>query len=107
MKRKPTASNIQVWATAVIWGCSVGMLGICIPLVALTDSGIILPLLVVLGASVGTTAVWLTPGKRQQEQAHLNQTMRLLKERVTNLEVIYTSFPDTAKTFSMLEAEDR
>ena len=107
MKQKSTASNSQVWATAIIWGCSVGMLGICIPLVAITDSGMILPLLVMLGASAGTTAVWFAPGKRQREEVYLTQKMQQLKERVMNLEAIYTSFPDVAKPFAISEAEDR
>lgn len=107
MKQKSTASNSQVRATAIIWGCSVAMLGICIPLVAVTNSGIILPLLVMLGASAGTAAVWLAPSKRQPDQVYLTQTMQRLKERVMTLEEIYTSLPDTAKPFVISEAEDR
>ena len=63
--------NPKVQATSVIWGCAVGMLGVCIPLVAITESGIILPLLVILGAGGGTAGVWFSPDKSQPEDSHL------------------------------------
>ena len=93
-------------ATSSIWGCAIGMLGVCIPLVAITDLGIILPLLVILGAGGGTAAVWFAPDKRQLEEAHLTQTVKALEERVMNLETIYTSLPDTTKPLSLKTTED-
>jgi hypothetical protein len=93
MSHESTETNPKVRATAAIWGCAVGMFGICIPLVAITKSGVLLPLLVVLGAGGGTAAVWFAPDKRQQEALRLNQTVKALEERVINLETIYTSLP--------------
>ncbi len=103
MNQRSTESNRKVWATAVIWGCTVGMLGICIPLVALTKSGVILPLLVMLGAAGGTVAVWVSPDKRQQEETRLAQTVKALEGRVENLETIYTSLPDVVKPLQLLK----
>ena len=106
MSQKSTDKNPKVRATSVIWGCAIGMLGVCIPLVAITESGVILPLLVILGAGGGTAAVWFSPDRRQLEEAHLTQTMKALEERVMNLETIYTSLPDTTKPLPLSETEE-
>ena len=105
MGHKATEKNPKVRATDEIWGCAVGMLAICIPLVAITESGIILPLLVILGAGGGTAAVWLSPDKRPPEEAHLAQTIKGLEERVMNLETIYVSLPDIEKPLPLPEKE--
>jgi hypothetical protein len=107
MSHESTEENPKVRATASIWGCSVGMLGICIPLVAITKSGILLPLLVILGAGGGTAAVWFAPDKRQQEELRLNQTVKALEERVINLEAIYTSLPEAPKSLPLVRNEER
>ncbi len=44
MNHNSTESNSKVRATAAIWGCATSMLGLCIPLVAISKSGVILPL---------------------------------------------------------------
>jgi hypothetical protein len=97
MNSKSTQSDPKVRATAAIWGCAIGLFGVCIPLVAITKSGVLLPLLVILGAGGGTVAVWVAPDKRQQDELRLAQTVKALEERIINLEVIYTSLPDIAK----------
>ena len=51
--------GFRIGTTAIIWGFSTGMLAICIPLVSMTKSGIVLPLAVILGATVSTVVVWL------------------------------------------------
>lgn len=101
MNHQSTERDPRVRATAAIWGCAIGMFGICIPLVAITKSGILLPLLVMLGAGGGTAAVWLAPDKRQQAEISLAQTVKALEERVMNLETIYTSLPETSKPLSL------
>jgi hypothetical protein len=106
MNHKSTESDPKVRATAAIWGCAIGMLGVCIPLVAITKSGVLLPLLVLLGAGGGTAAVWFAPDKRQQEELRLNQTVKALEERVINLETIYTSLPEASKSLPLLHKEE-
>jgi hypothetical protein len=106
MSHESTETNPKVRATAAIWGCAVGMLGICIPLVAITKSGVLLPLLVMLGAGGGTAAVWFAPDKRQQEELQLNQTVKALEERVINLETIYTSLPEASKALPLVRKEE-
>ncbi|MDJ0772287.1 MAG: hypothetical protein QNJ49_02505 [Mastigocoleus sp. MO_167.B18] len=105
MTQKSTKKNLKVRATSTIWGYAVGMLGVCIPLVAITESGIILPLLVILGTGAGTVAVWFAPDRKQVEEGDLTQAVKALEERVINLETIYTSLPDTTKPFPLSEAQ--
>lgn len=106
MSQQSPEKNPKVQATSAIWGCAIGMLGVCIPLVAITESGIILPLLVILGAGGGTAAVWLAPNQNQPKKAYLTQTMKALEERVTNLETIYTSLPETTKSIPPSETKE-
>ena len=68
MSHKSAESNPKVRATTAIWGCAVGMLGICIPLVAITNSGIILPLLVIIGAAGGRLQYGLHPTNISKER---------------------------------------
>ena len=103
MSHKSTKTNPKVEATSSIWGCAIGMLGVCIPLVSITESGILLPLLVALSAGAGTAAVWLAPDQRQQQEIHLVQTLQALEERVINLETIYVSLPEVDKTLLLSE----
>ena len=107
MAKKSTKKNPKVRATSTIWGCAIGMLGVCVPLVAITESGIILPLLVILGAGGGTAAVWFAPNKEQLEETQLTQTIKGLEERVMNLETIYTSLPDSTKPFLPSEIKEQ
>lgn len=107
MNDRSSKSSPKVQATSAIWGCAIGLLGVCIPLVAITESGIILPLLVAFSAAGGTAAVWLSPDKRQREkEAHLAQRMKALEERVIDLETIYISLPDAEKLLSLPDKKE-
>lgn len=106
MNGKSTETDPRVRATSAIWGCAIGMFGICIPLVAITKSGVLLPLIVMLGASGGTVAVWVALPKREQEEIHLVQTVKALEERVMSLETIYTSLPDIAKPLPLSDTKE-
>ena len=88
MARQPDGTGPKIGTTAIIWGFATGMLAICIPLVGMTQSGVILPLAVVLGASVGTAVVWQSPGKRSRNISDLTNNVQQLNERIVNLEAI-------------------
>ncbi|MGD1861528.1 MAG: hypothetical protein ACFB0E_16365 [Leptolyngbyaceae cyanobacterium] len=98
MGRKSVKYNPKNRATAVIWGAAVGLFALCIPLTAVAQSGPLLPLLVVLGASVGTVAVWFAPEQYRKED---KLALTALEDRVMNLETIYTSLPDFDKNSSV------
>ena len=82
----------RVAATSVIAGTSVGMLAICIPLVAVMKNPIF-PFVVVGGAALAIAGVWYF-GRNQgaatqsKEIATLESTIEDLKERLENVEVI-------------------
>ncbi len=97
MDHQSAEKDPKVQATGTIWGCAIGMLGVCIPIVAITETGILLPFLVVLGAAGGTASVWLAADKHRQDKVQLAQTVKSLEERVINLETIYVSLPDAEK----------
>lgn len=78
--------DIRLKATSMIWGLSMGMLGISIPLAAITDSPLI-PMCVLLMTGTSTVAIWayghrptLSTPPRQQ-----------LEDRVANLETIISN----------------
>jgi hypothetical protein len=92
MSHPYTEQDPRVRATSGIWGIAVGMLGVCIPLVAITNSGLILPILVIVAAGISTTAIWLSQKKtRENSIPQLPQKLAALEERVNNLEMICSS----------------
>lgn len=103
MSEKSTEKNPKIRALSAIWGFATGMLGICVPLVAITESGVTLPLAVILGAS-GTSAVVWSSSKNQDDE-DLDRSVQQLHERVINLELIASSSDvDLQKQFQKLES---
>ena len=52
--------GVKIGSTAIIWSLATGMMAISIPIVKMTDTGIVLPLAVVIGVSISTIAIWLS-----------------------------------------------
>ena len=52
--------GVKIGSTAIIWSLATGMMAISIPIVRMTETGIILPLAVVVGVSISTVAIWLS-----------------------------------------------
>ena len=67
MASQTLGKGSKIGATAIIWGFATGMLAICIPLVSMTESGIILPMAVILGATASTVVVWLSSGPQRRK----------------------------------------
>ncbi len=103
MDHNATETHPKVRATQSIWALAIGMFGICVPLVAITESGLTLPIIVALSAGGGTAAVWLARDKRLQDETDLTQSLKALEERVINLETIYVSLPEVPKAFELSE----
>ncbi|MBD2355542.1 hypothetical protein H6G41_13110 [Tolypothrix sp. FACHB-123] len=85
------AHNSRVAATSKIWGTTVGILALCIPLSAVTRSGAILPLAALGGAAVGTVAIWRSDEKKSQANYLPQEQIELLEARIANLETIISS----------------
>ena len=64
----------KIGTTAIIWGFSTGMLAICIPLISMTESGVILPLAIVIGATISTVFVWLNSSQQSRTIADEKET---------------------------------
>ncbi|MBD2345172.1 hypothetical protein [Anabaena subtropica] len=95
VKRSPeyidASQDIRVAATTKIWGFTVGMLALCIPLSAITRSGPIIPLAALGGATAGTLAIWRSDEKKLKAHYLPGQQVELLEQRIANLETIVSS----------------
>ena len=92
MKRQTTGKGAQIGATAIIWGLATAIMGISIPIIAITQSGPILALAIIGGATTSTIAVWWPPSRhRANEIADLQNTVQTLQTRLTALEIICNS----------------
>lgn len=108
MARQSEGTGPKIATTAIIWGFATGMLAICIPIVGMTQSGVILPLAVILGASVGTVVVWKSSGRRSRNISDLTNSVQLLNERIVNLEAICSSGEsDVQNRLKQLELRDK
>lgn len=81
-------NGIKIATTSIIWAFSTGMMAICIPLVAISRTGIILPLAVILGASISTVSVWRNGNHKAVELAN---DLQQIEQRIRNLETICSS----------------
>jgi len=88
MIRQTQGAGFKLAATAIIWGFATGMLGICIPLVSMTDSGVILPLAVIIGASCTTAVVWLSFNRVSRNTVELSNKIESLKEQEAILDTM-------------------
>ena len=52
--------GVKIGSTAIIWSLATGMMAISIPIIKMTNTGIILPLAVVIGVSLSTVAIWFS-----------------------------------------------
>ena len=52
--------GVKIGSTAIIWSLATGMMAISIPIVRMTETGVILPVAVVVGVSISTVAIWLS-----------------------------------------------
>jgi hypothetical protein len=48
----------KVGTTAIIWAFTTAIMALCIPLVSVDRYGIILPIIVIVGANITTIAIW-------------------------------------------------
>ena len=65
MEKKTASNGAKVGATAIIWSLATGIMALCIPLVKISQSGVILPLAVIVGVSISTVAIWLSGNRKE------------------------------------------
>ena len=79
-------------------------MAICIPLVKISESGIILPLTVIVGVSISTVAIWLSG---YQKTFGSVDTFQEIEQRVRDLEAIASTEDfDTQKKFKQLDKKN-
>ena len=83
MRYIPQNNGAKVGATAIIWSLATGIMAICIPLVKISETGVILPLGVIIGLSISTIAIWLSGNQKVFESANKLQDM---EKRIKELE---------------------
>lgn len=85
MKNNSERNGARVGATAIVWSLATGIMAICIPLVKISQSGVILPLAVITGVSISTIAIWLGSN---QKAVKLSDNFQQIEQRVRDLEAI-------------------
>jgi hypothetical protein len=88
MKNITEKNGTKIATTAIIWGFATGMMAISIPLVAMSRTGIILPLAVILGASTSTASIWQS---KNQNKIELSDNLQQIEQRIRDLETICSS----------------
>ena len=90
-KPSDNSQDLRLKATSKIWSLAVAMLAICIPLSAVTRSGPLLPLAVVVGTSVGTASIWKESTEELADDSQKSEKIKQLEARIADLETIITS----------------
>ena len=105
MKNTTGKNGAKVAATAIIWSLATGIMAICIPLIKISESGVILPLTVIVGVSISTVAIWLSGNQKSLE---LSNNFQKIEERVRDLEAISSSVEelDIKRKFNQLDKND-
>lgn len=83
--------DVRLSVTSKIWAYATGMLAICIPLSAATDSGVILPITVISGATIGTASVWKFSNQNSTDRNRTSDKFKELEGRIADLETIIAS----------------
>lgn len=85
MKKITSFKDIKVESTINVWGFATGMLGICIPLTSISQTGIILPLAAIAGATIATVAIW---SNENPKITTLSDNFQQIEQRLRTLETI-------------------
>lgn len=97
-----SGNGYKIAAIAIIWSLATGMLAICIPLVSITQSGMILPLAVIFGVNWSTRIIWCS----SIQNAELMSNVQPLNERVVNLEAICSDEVEKQKKLRQIDCGD-
>lgn len=78
--------DIRLQTTIWIWGLSIPLLCTCVPIVVITDTGITLPVLVLIAVALGTSSVWYL-ASHQPNSKGLTE-LKQITDRIEILEAI-------------------
>lgn len=87
-KSESNPKDPRVQIISSIWGFTIAIAGISIPLTAITNGdALILPILATLGATVTSSIVWFSKGGAPPANPELEQAVTELSHRVAQLEI--------------------
>lgn len=89
-KKLEQSKDIRLAATTRIWGFTLGILAISVPLSIPLRSSLI-PLAALTGATVGTVVVWRSGDKKSKGYNLVPQQVELLEQRIRDLEAIVST----------------
>lgn len=108
LKRQSGGNSALIATVAIIWGCATAMMAVCIPMIDMTDDAIILPIFIILGASISTVVAWRSGSRQKGEIDELTNNFRTIQERVIDLETICSAQElEINKKFEQLEPTDQ
>jgi hypothetical protein len=106
-EKEESNKDVRLAATTRIWGCTVAILAISVPLSIPLRSSLI-PLAAIGGAAAGTFAVWNSDEKKAQNKFLQQQQIELLERRIGDLETIISSDDlDLRVKLKIIEASQR
>jgi len=91
--------DVRIRVTVGMWRLSIPLFIACVPIIALTSMGILLPLVLLVALTIGTSAVW---GFHSQSMTAAELELKQLQERIVNLETI-ASHEELGSRFNALE----
>ena len=94
-------------ATIMIWSFATGMMAICIPLVKITESGVILPLAVILATTVSTITIWNSSSQKTHKIEILTDNIQVIERKVRDAETFYSHEElDSNRNLKQLDSQD-
>ncbi|HEY9640221.1 MAG TPA: hypothetical protein V6C57_07035 [Coleofasciculaceae cyanobacterium] len=81
----------RVAATAIIWGCAMGMLAISLPLSSEAQGDTLIAIAIILATAISTVTVWLSAAQTPEVEA--TDQLRQLQERLGKLEAVAPADP--------------
>ena len=94
--------DVRLQATIWMWGLSIPLFCCCVPIIALTTMGILLPIFVLTALAIGTASIWFFSSNLSSA---VKVEIKQLQERVIDLEAI-VSHDEINKKFESLQQTD-
>ncbi len=87
MKENKKQRDPRTEVIPAIWGIATGIIVVGSVFAGSTDSGPVVPVLAVIGATISSCVVWLTGNKPAPSHPELEQAVVRLSQRVAQLEI--------------------
>ncbi len=77
--------DVRLKGTIWVWSLSIPLFLLCIPIIALTDTGVLVPLFVLGSAATATASIWFF---YEKSAGSISSEVKALQDRIANLETI-------------------